>query len=331
MTYIPPLTHLRELLCAKSVATDKVIDEIADRFLTWTNPAVPPPQNWRNWKQVRDEWYSREMCRAARCHRSGDPQGTLAHTKRAAQISMHTAEAFLLHTKAYRELYRDLIFRFEQFYADVDLLVLHLSCVKSLPRAQASCETFKKKNVGNLIIFGGAERIVFSQQGTVGTLGINCPDSYEHLTDKIGETLSFLGSTRLAVPVIKVDDDISCKSTDRMVTLLGELRGVDYAGFANNPASVPQIWHFGKCATDEVNYTPSGFPIFCPWADGRSYLLSAGAIDILSKLVLVFDRFFKSQRSNEDIAVGSLLFLCGIGVHDVDFVDAGIFEYTDAA
>jgi len=131
---------------------------------------------------------------------------------------------------------------------------------------------------------------------------------------------------------LKLDDDVICDDLAALKTVLKDvLSKSDYGGRVLPPATRlndSQFWHFGKCKNPDINFRPDGTFFFCPDAAGACYWLSGDAINLLSKVALLHDRYFQTELY-EDRAVGTALNYYGVRPHHYDLIASGRLRYAD--
>ena len=67
---------------------------------------------------------------------------------------------------------------------------------------------------------------------------------------------------------------------------------------------------------------------FCPYAAGACYWLSGEAINLLSKIALLHDRYFETELY-EDRAIGTALNYYGTRPYHYDLIAEGRVRYSD--
>lgn len=238
------------------------------------------------------------------------------------------------HKAAFRALFREIrdinapaFSDFEQDFSKAALIVLHISCQKYIARAKASIDTFPEdEQTLNLLIVGDETASAYRFEPDLRMLVVPCSDSYESLPVKTGLALSFIGQSRIGAAVLKVDDDIHCaKPAILQDVVQATMLSSEYAGRVWDPThcmGFDRTWHFDKVQCAERPY--SRVPYSC-YAEGPAYVLSASAVNAISKLFYYLpDEFYKEIY--EDMTIGKVLSFAGVTPSSLDLRAAGVLK-----
>src|SRR5262249_10231682 len=152
---------------------------------------------------------------------------------------------------------------------------------QGISRAERSCRSFydSERKIANLIVVGDERpEDSFSFDNTRSVLFVPAKDSYEALPQKVSKALLFVGFCAPDLPIIKVDDDALCEDISKLKQFVDEVLPRHRYGGRVNPRTNPydcSFWHFGKCADQEINFTPDGLFSTAPYAGGQGYWMSA--------------------------------------------------------
>jgi hypothetical protein len=200
-------------------------------------------------------------------------------------------------------------------------IVLHMSCTPRLARAELSIQSFAgdtQLNATHLKLVGNGERYAF--EPSTALLSAHSRDSYECLPQKVFYGLALLAIACNPSCVLKLDDDHRLKNATELERLLAYAANSSDAlqlGEVNrtpSPSAHHRAWHFGKCATAELNEKLLEMPAPSKWAAGSSgYILNRGALWRVLWASLYY-RQWVEQILYEDIALAEVAAKTGIRI-----------------
>jgi Galactosyltransferase len=286
--------------------------------------------------ELRTTWRRHFLARGIDAYRRGEQGASLRSLMSAVQVCPEFNESLSLFAGVFAEYNGEALRLFERTYATSKLVVAHVSCRPKLGLAELSASSFSDPaaEVDTLRVIGDETlpEHKFHFDATRRLLVVPADDAYEGLPAKVIKTLLFIGLSCVTAPLLKLDDDVIC---DDVAALKAAAKNVlsksDYGGRVLPPVtrlSDSQFWHFGKCKNPDINFRPDGMFCFFPYAAGPCYWLSAEAINLLSKVALLHDRYFETERY-EDRAVGTALNYYGVRPYHHDLIAAGRVRYSD--
>jgi hypothetical protein len=241
----------------------------------------------------------------------------LAAAARVASIDPEEIEAFKLYLAIFW-LHNEPLIRALRA-ATRERIVLHMSCSPRLARAELSMQSFagdEALNATHLKLVGNRERYAFDT--TTSLLSACSDDSYECLPQKVFHGLALLTIACNPSAILKLDDDHRLKSLSELERLLSYAEDSQEAlqlGEINrtpSPSAHHRAWHFGKCATADLNSKLLEMPAPSKWAAGSSgYILNRGALWRIFWASLYY-RQWLDQILYEDIALAEVAAKTGI-------------------
>ena len=284
--------------------------------------------------ELRSTWRKYFQSQGIGAHKRGDLSASLKNLTSAIQVYPEFDDSFSEFGSVFVEYNREPLKLFERTYAASKLLVVHVSCRPKLAIAESSSSSFADptSEVETLRIIGDESFPENKFHFDTGRRLLIVPanDAYEGLPTKVIKSFLFMGLACIRVPILKLDDDIICDDLAALKIVLSQvLAKSDYGGRVLSPAtrlSDSQFWHFGKCENPDINFRPDGMFFFFPYVAGACYWLSGEAINLLSKVALLQDRYFETELY-EDRAVGTALNYYGIRPYHYDLIAAGRVRY----
>lgn len=169
-------------------------------------------------------------------------------------------------------------------------VVLHMSCVPRLDRAEKSSQSFSSVRDARVaqvtVVGGGADHALYQFDKTSGLLTVPAGDGYDQLAAKVVSAYFILALVPTVQCVLKVDDDHRLGSESALVRSFerfarqsragqwGKLYHNAYYGGHNRG------WHLGKCGTAAVNSQPYGYQGVLCWATGEEgYFINRGSLN----------------------------------------------------
>lgn len=179
------------------------------------------------------------------------------------------------------------------------------SCLRYLDKARKVQATLQALGAHARIVIGDPSLPAAVEDGDVTRLPV--PDSYEALTLKVLEGLTWVRQTYGPVNVCKVDDDMRFTDAFDAIRLAEVAHSLQYAGQPWGGVC-DRAWHLGKTARPTPIYARRQRGMF---AYGPMYLLGARAVDHLVRIWTHFPGEVEG-RFYEDRAIGELLAEAGI-------------------
>ena len=213
---------------------------------------------------------------------------------------------------------------------------MHLSCRARAYLAKQSAESFSDTagKICNLIVVGHAEGKSgrFEIEPGNELLIVPALDSYEGLSQKCAAAYHFLALAGWLSPVLKVDDDIRCPNTTRLLDdIVPTIHARGYLGKVwHAHLGFSRTWHLGKCETEELNNRPYSFLANASYAEGPAYGLGSRALNVLGKAFIGLESHFDVEGGYEDLAIGKVLNHYNIMPLNYDFIQHGALTSTDA-
>jgi hypothetical protein len=287
--------------------------------------------------ELRTTWRKYFLAQGIDALKRSQPGESLRHFKSAIQVSPELNDLFSLFASVFVEYNAESIKLFEHTYAASKLVVTHVSCRPKLALAEFSSSSFfdPTSEIETLRVIGDESLPDNKFHFDAGRrlLVVPANDAYEGLLTKVVKLYLFMGLSSLTIPLLKLDDDVICNDLAELKTAAKDvLSKSDYGGRVLPPATRLgdhiQFWHFGKCRNADINVRPDGMFFFFPYAAGACYWLSEEAINLLSKVALLHDRYFETEFC-EDRAVGAALNHYGIRPYHCDLIASGHLRYAD--
>ena len=199
-----------------------------------------------------------------------------------------------------------------------DTVFMIVSCDRYLELAQRVLADLQQRGAHGLIVTGNPT-LQSARQVAPHQVALPVPDSYEALTPKVLEGLTYIRSTYGAVNVAKLDDDLHLLPAFDPQRIGAVASTLEYAG-APMGDSCDRCWHLGKTSR------PIG--IFSrrhglPFAYGPFYLLGARAVEQLVREWVFYPGEFDGQLF-EDYAIGQALHRAGFKRHALALRPLGI-------
>jgi hypothetical protein len=303
--------------------------ELLDRYASMS-PNRPPTASYDDFLELRRPWYEYFLVRGGKAYRAGDVDEALTNFQRAIQISADSGEAYVLYQGVFRERHASSLVPFEQMYAGKRLLVAHVSCAGREDAASASVDSFLDSSgaVANLTIVGDGRAELFRFLPSQKLLIVPSGDAYEYLSSKVWKLYVFLGLSEIDCPVLKVDDDIHCKSMPSLLDNVANAVDKTFYGGGSvvsvGPFQGANYWHLNKCTDPQRNEEPDTLLFAAPYATGKYYCLGSATAIALSKLALAHERVFLNELYGyEDRAVGAVLSHYGLPPQTFDLIKSG--------
>jgi hypothetical protein len=192
-------------------------------------------------------------------------------------------------------------------------VVMHLSCVPRIVRAEASCASFAGvPDVSQVIVVGSASAHTYQFDVHTRILTVPAGDTYEHLPAKVFAAMFFFALCRNIETVLKVDDDHRLADRRRLADYFEDARvetplqigSLNNIGVLGNHA---RVWHFGKCADGSLNAKPFTLPGTTRWINGANgYFVNRAALRLLFWSQIYFPDYIRLGLY-EDMTVSDLL------------------------
>jgi hypothetical protein len=200
-------------------------------------------------------------------------------------------------------------------------IVLHMTCVPRLLRADLSIQSFAGDEAlaaTHLKLVGNDERYAFD--ATNSLVSAHSKDSYECLPQKVFYGLALLTLACNPECILKLDDDHRLKATaelDRLLTFASsssEPMQLGEVNWTSSPSAHHRAWHFEKCANASLNHQLLEMPAPTKWAAGSSgYILNRPALWRILWASLYY-RQWLDQILYEDIALAEVASKTGIRI-----------------
>ncbi len=262
--------------------------------------------------------------------RSADRAVSAVHLRAAGRIAsldpgspdafrLYLAVLWLRHERLIEVLRRELRER----------IVLHISCLPRLERAQNSIESFSqfsRADTCHLKLVGNGLEDDFDVASSL--LRLTADDNYEGLPRKTFDGFALLTLACNPACILKLDDDHRLKESAALAELM-DFAATTVAplqfGEVNRsllPSAHHRAWHFGKCATPELNARILAVPAPRRWAAGSAgYILNRTALWRILWASLYYDRWI-GEILYEDLAVAEVANKTGIRVINAPMGDA---------
>ena len=198
-----------------------------------------------------------------------------------------------------------------------ELVFMITSCARYMPHAQRVLADLQARGAHACIVIGDPSRAVASQDGALVTLPVS--DSYEALTFKVLEGLTYLRRRHGAIGIVKIDDDMRLNDRFDPAALALTARTMDYAGHPMEGHSPDRCWHLGKTSAPTPIFTRRHRGRF---AYGPMYVLGPRAVEHLVREWVFFPGEF-AGKIYEDHAVGDSLRSAGIEVKPLAIAEMG--------
>lgn len=162
-------------------------------------------------------------------------------------------------------------------------------------------------------------------------LRVDAPDTYEGLPAKVAAAFGHVFETyESGATALKLDDDVPLVDAQRLEAALERMgrRGVQYSGRPLPGPDLDRIWHWGKCASPEMNARIHGGRHAGQFASGPAYYLGAGALRAFALSAIRFPDLLASAIY-EDRYVADVLALGREVLTPARFEDWGLALPTD--
>jgi hypothetical protein len=191
------------------------------------------------------------------------------------------------------------------------LVFMITSCKRYMTQARRVLSDLQARGAEACIVVGDPSLTVAAQDGPLVSLPVS--DTYEDLTSKVLEGLTYLRRRHGPVSIVKIDDDIELNGNFDLEALANAARIYDYAGEVIGEHCCDRFWHFGK--------TSRPTPIFTRRQQGRfalgaMYLLGPRAVEHLVREWVYYPGEF-AGHIYEDRAVGDALRKANIEVASI--------------
>jgi hypothetical protein len=320
---------ISKFLADKVSATPATAQALFERYATH-RPVQPDPASPTRWEGLQQGWREYFFCLGARARADRRHAESLRCLASGIQIEPLSMDGYSMHGLAFEECNAQSLAAFRKAYSACSLLVAHVSCAERVELARRSVASFDdpEGQVANLTVIADKRlpeyQFAFEKEGAL--LRVPCSDEYEALPLKMRLLFLFVGCAGLDVGILKVDDDIHCKSMSSlkddmsMQTQRGPYGGRVFT--PGGPMTPCTFWHLGKCADQEASVKPDGLLNLTAYAAGPVYWLMPAAVNTLHKAAIINERFIQSEIY-EDRAVGTLLAYYGISPQHFDFIESG--------
>jgi hypothetical protein len=204
-----------------------------------------------------------------------------------------------------------------------DRIVLHMTCVPRLARADLSIASFPPNAAcaTHLKLVGNGNRHTFDVSSSL--LSVAAPDSYECLPQKVFQGLSLLTLAYDPSTIVKLDDDHRLKDSGKLDELLrfaassNEAMQLGDINRTPSPSAHHRGWHFNKCARTELNDRILEMPAPAKWAAGSAgYILNRPALWRILWASLYYQQWLE-EIIYEDIALAEVATKTGIRLVNV--------------
>lgn len=192
-----------------------------------------------------------------------------------------------------------------------EIVFMVTSCKRYLPQARRVLGDLQARGASACIVIGDPTLTVARQDGDIVTLPVS--DTYEDLTTKVLEGLTYLRRRHGAISIMKIDDDIVLNDNLDPEALAHAARIYNYAGEVIGDHCCDRFWHCGKTSVPT--------PIFTRRQQGRlalgaMYLLGPRAVEHLVREWMYYPGEFLGHIY-EDRAVGDCLRRANIEVRSI--------------
>jgi tetratricopeptide (TPR) repeat protein len=204
------------------------------------------------------------------------------------------------------------------------------------------CEKFRDKldllrnhvysglGVAYLFVIGRPEQLL-PWRIVEDVLYVKSADTYEGLSAKVTQAMSFVAHCTSARFVFKVDDDVIVCNEQRFIGFVNWLLSeceFDYLGSVAGRGGIDRAWHYGKCQKATLNHEPFDLAMRNVYAAGGApgYVLSRRACEHLVEHVTRYPGTIREVYVFEDVLVGSVLAEYGITPQPYDFNALGVFD-----
>jgi len=293
---------------------------------------LPDAANSSNCDLVKLKWTDYFLSKGAYSYSFGRINQSLQFILSAVQVNPENENSHAMFQHVFRVYNSNALTIFEKFYARAELLIVHMTCNARLSYAQNSALSFydKHNRIRNVILIGddSLPKNKFEFDPLTQILKVPSADSYEALPQKISNFFLFLGLSFLEALVLKVDDNIHCKSIDVLYRDLKEtMQKNDYGGYVipKKPFFLSTFWHLNKCYNPVINFRPDSLLHTSPYAAGPWYWMGSNVVNALSKIVLMHERFFETEIY-EDRSVGAALACYDFHPCHFNLIDSGSLE-----
>ena len=281
-----------------------LLDEI-----TRATSARPPLKGQPDVAAIKRE-FSQQV---ARDLAQGGPQQALPAAHRMAAMDMKDAHTFRLYLGLLRLANAPVLTQLRT--ALTGQVVMHLSCVPRIARAQESCKSFEPaegRGVSQIIVVGSDTARCYGYDAATRVLTVPAADTYEQLPAKVTAAMVCFALLGTIQAVLKVDDDHRLNQVDELSRALRRVQASVpvQMGRRTNIGVLGQhvrVWHFGKTADTALNDLPFSLPGTTRWLNGASgYFLNQQALRLLLWSHVYFSEYIRIGLY-EDMTLSDLL------------------------
>jgi hypothetical protein len=199
-------------------------------------------------------------------------------------------------------------------------VVLHVSCVPRVERAQASIASFERlsdREVSHVIAIGGSAGSLVGYDPTTAQLNVPADDTYEQLPAKVFAALSVLGMTGKVQCVLKVDDDHRLGDARHLARLLERVARDDDLAVNGTVYRMSEFgqhhraWHYGKSQDPTVDSTPFTGLAPTSWVTGQDGYAVTRSVLTMATSALVYQHDYVETGIYEDLVLANLVLLHG--------------------
>ena len=198
-----------------------------------------------------------------------------------------------------------------------EIVFMITSCERYRPQAERVLAELEARGATACIVIGDPSLTVAVDEGTRIRLPVF--DTYEALTSKVLEGLTFLRRRHGPVGIVKIDDDMRFTRRFDPSQLAKSARTLQYAGCPIGHHTPDRCWHLGKTTTPQPVFSRRHHGTF---AYGPMYLLGHRAVDHLVREWMFYPGEFAGQIF-EDRAIGDTLRRGGFDSKPIAFADMG--------
>ena len=205
----------------------------------------------------------------------------------------------------------DLLMNARRAAPQPELVFMITSCKRYLPQATRVLGDLQARGAHACIVIGDPSLTVARQDGDLVTLPVS--DTYEDLTSKVLEGLTYLRRRHGATSIVKIDDDIVLNENFDLDALAHAARIYEYAGEVIGHHVCDRFWHYNKTSVPTPIFKRRQHGRF---ALGAMYLLGPRAVEHLVREWVFYPGEF-SGHIYEDRAVGDSLRKANIEVSSI--------------
>jgi hypothetical protein len=237
-----------------------------------------------------------------------------AHQVKADVLEQLTRQLILLapENNMVEQLYVSLLLSRPRQAPSHGIVFMITSCFRYLDKARAVKAALEARGAYARIVVGDPSVMVATEADGITRLPVS--DSYEALSYKVLEGLTWVRMTHGSVSVAKVDDDMCFNDDFDPQRLAGVAESLQYAGQVWG-GMCDRAWHLGKTSVPTPIYSRRQRGMF---AYGPMYLMGPRAVDHLVRSWMFFPgevagRFYEDRAIGEMLAEGGFpLMACPI-------------------